>query len=507
MSTLQPLDWAICIAYLLVVLGIGSWFAREQETNEEYFVGGRRMNWFPIGLSIFASVFSSLSFVGLPREGAYADYHLMLSILFIPLIVTPIACWIFIPLYHRLQSISVYEYLERRFHRSIRLVGSVLFSLYNIGWIGTMLVAVGVILQAVLGLSEVQLTWTLVGVGVFATFYTTIGGVKAVVWTDVLQTFVLGGGMLAVLLMAVARIDGGWGTVVDLGVRYDKFQMFNLNADLTSTTKTFFSACAYGGFVYMASYTVNQGSAQRYVAMPSIAAARRALLVNAALTGGICLLFFMVGSVLFAFYHQSLPADAAAGSGFPDLPKEDQLVPHFVLNELPRVGLTGLLLAGLFAAAMSSVDSGINNVTALIVYDWMRGRNVSVKASRVICSSLGILVILAALFIRQWEGPVFDKIIAIAGTFFGLLMGVFFLGVFLRRASTVAATAGMVCGVATVLYVILGTDINKQFYGFFGFAPTFIVGVIVSSLTLPPPETKTRGLVVGSLRHPWNDAE
>ncbi|MCH2374044.1 MAG: hypothetical protein MK538_07650, partial [Planctomycetes bacterium] len=204
MSTLQPLDWAICIAYLLVVLGIGSWFAREQETNEEYFVGGRRMNWFPIGLSIFASVFCSLSFVGLPREGAYADYHLMLSILFIPLIVTPIACWIFIPLYHRLQSISVYEYLERRFHRSIRLVGSVLFSLYNIGWIGTMLVAVGVILQAVLGLSEVQLTWTLVGVGVFATFYTTIGGVKAVVWTDVLQTFVLGGGMLAVLLMAVA---------------------------------------------------------------------------------------------------------------------------------------------------------------------------------------------------------------------------------------------------------------------------------------------------------------
>ena len=148
--TLSRLDWTICIGYLVIVMALGVWMARGQHTNADYFIGGRRMNWFAIGMSLFASVFSSLSFVGLPREGAYEDYHLLLAIFFIPVVIAPIAAWFFVPLYQRLQVTSVYEYLERRFARSVRRFASLIFMAYSAGWMGTMLLAVARILDVVL---------------------------------------------------------------------------------------------------------------------------------------------------------------------------------------------------------------------------------------------------------------------------------------------------------------------------------------------------------------------
>ena len=144
-------------------------------------MGGRRMHWIPIGLSIFAGTFSSLSFVGLPREAAYEDYHLYLAILFIPVVVSPIVSVVFLPIYFRLGLTSAHEYVERRFDRPLRLICSLLFMFYTIGWMGNLLRAVGVILQAIFDLSPMQTAWLLVGVGLFATFYTAMGGVKAVV--------------------------------------------------------------------------------------------------------------------------------------------------------------------------------------------------------------------------------------------------------------------------------------------------------------------------------------
>jgi len=496
MSALTWVDSAVCVSYLSIVLILGLWCARKQHTNEDYFVGGRRMNWIAVGLSIFAATISSLSFVGLPREAAYNDYHLLLAILFIPFVVTPIVCWLFAPLYVRLGVTSAYEYLELRFHRSVRLLASTLYSLYTVGWIGNMLVAVGVILQAVLGLTESQFTWTLIGVGLFATLYTTVGGAKAVVWTDVLQALTLGGGMLTVLVLAVDRVDGGWATVWAVGNRYDKFQMFDLRWNLTEAN--FYSACAFGFFVYLTGLAVSQGSVQRFVSVPGVAEARWSLIVNGVMTGAVCALFFVVGSVLFVFYHQSLPPGAPAGGGFPDLPREDQLMPHFILTVIARPGLIGLLLAGLFAAAMSSVDSGINNLTALVVCDWLSGRRLRVGFSRVLCGSFGVAVILAALLIRELGGHVFDMVMAIAGTFFGPLLGVFLLGMAVKRANAVGALSGMLAGMACVIWVILETDISHWWYGAFGCVPTLVVGLSVSLLAPPPPARKTRGLLLYS---------
>ena len=235
---------------------------------------------------------------GWPAKGAYEDYHLYLAILFIPFVSAPIVGWLFVPLYHRLKLTSAYEYLELRFDRRLRLFGSLLACFYTLGWMGSMLYATGVILQAVLGLSDWQLTWTVVGLGLLTTFYTSIGGFKAVVWTDVAQSVVLAGGMLLVLLLAVNRIPGGWSTVWETGSQHQKFELFDMRFDL-SDRANFFSACAYGVFVYLAVGVTAQGSVQRYVAMPTVSAARRSLVVNGLLTAVVCLLFFLVGSVLF----------------------------------------------------------------------------------------------------------------------------------------------------------------------------------------------------------------
>ena len=470
-NSLSTLDWIIFALYIVVVLALGLKFAREQQSNEDYFVGGRTMNWLPVGLSIFATTFSSLSFVGLPREAAYEDYHLYLAILFIPLFVTPIVWVWFVPLYHRLKVTSPYEYMELRFSRTVRLLCSTLSIIYTIGWMGSLLYAVGVILQAVLDLTPQQLNWTLVGVGLFATLYTALGGVKAVIWTDALQAITLGGGMVVLLAMAVARIDGGWDTIWRIGMAEGKFEMFDMRLDLTDRAN-FFSAAAFGIFVYLPANAVSLGAVQRYVAMPTVADSRRSLIVNGVMVAGVCLVFFVAGTTLFVFYHQP------GGGGFPTLEKQDQLVPYFVLTEIPQFGLTGLLVAGLFAAAMSSIDSGINALTATVVCDWMSNRQLKVGFSRLLCALFGAGGILAAVLILYLQSEVYQLIISLSGTFLGLLLGIFLLGMLSKRSNAAGVLIGLAAGSLTL--ALVWTHVGGQWYGAFTCLPTVAVGWLAS---------------------------
>lgn len=497
MQNLSLLDWSICGGYLVIVFALGLWFARGQHNTEDYFVGGRRMHWIPIGLSLFAGLFSSLSFVGLPSEAAYVDYHLYLSILFIPLVVTPIVWIWFLPLYFRLGSTSCYEYVERRFNRRLRLMASLLFMLYTLGWMGNLLRAVGVILQAVLDLSQMETAYVLLGVGLFATFYTTIGGVKAVVWTDVLQAFALGGGMILVLLLTVSRINGGWSQVWEIGSHHERFAMFKLHFDLQ--TPNIFGAIAFGFFVYLAGHAVTFTAVQRYVSMPSISAARKALVINGVMAGVVCLVFFLVGSAIFAFYHQSPDSNTAAVQtaetppnlyyelqAGPDRPnRQDQLVPRFIMAELPYNGLMGLLLAGLFAAAMSSVDSGINSMSASVVCDWRTDQQLDLRQSKILCALFGLAAIALAISFYFYGGRVFPLIMKIAGTFLGLLLGLFVLGLLVKRANSFSATCGLAAGVAC-LALAFNFNVAHWWYGAVASVSVFIVGWLVSFLHRVP---------------------
>ena len=156
MGRLNFVDWAICGGYLAVVFGLAIWSARSQRDNEDYFLGGRRMNWFVVGLSMFATSFSSISFLGLPQRGAYQDFSYYVTILFIPLVITPILWWLFVPLFVRLKVTSGYEDLQLRFSRSVRRIGSLFYCAYAIGWMGTLLYAIALTLQAVMDLSHAE---------------------------------------------------------------------------------------------------------------------------------------------------------------------------------------------------------------------------------------------------------------------------------------------------------------------------------------------------------------
>ena len=495
MADLGILDWCVCGAYLAVVFGLAFRSARGQQDNEDYFVGGRRMNWFVVGVSMFATSFSAISFLGLPQRGAYQDFSFYLTILFIPFVITPILWWIFVPMFVRLKVSSGYEYLGRRFGKPAQLLGSGLYCVYALGWMGTMLYAVALTLKTVMGLTDVQYYFVLVGIGTFATIYTVMGGLKAVIWTDVLQAVVLGGAIIAVMFLAVSRIDGGWSGFWSIAAQHGKFKMFHLNPRLLSVENftgknTVFTAAAYGLFMYLPGYAVSQNMIQRYVCAGTLAAGRGVVVLSAVINAALGLLFLLVGTAIFAFYSQP------GGFGMPtaeiEIATEDQILPHFVATQLPGLGLTGLILAGLFAAAMSTMDSGINGVTSVVVYDWLAGKELPLRVSRVLTALLGVIVIAAAILVPFIDERVLDIIMVIAGTCLGTLLAIYLLGMFTRSANLPGALIGVAAGLVCFLFVLLWTDIPKWWFGAFAMFPTFIVGAITSLCFPKPPESALR---------------
>lgn len=505
MTDLSLIDWCVCIAYIAVVFGLALKSAKGQQDNEDYFVGGRSMNWTVVGISMFATSFSAISFLGLPQRGAYQDFSFYLTILFIPFVITPILWWVFIPMFVRLKVSSGYEYLGRRFGRPVRLIGSGLYCLYALGWMGTMLYAVALTLKTVMGLTPTQYYIVLIGIGAFATLYTVLGGLKAVIWTDVLQAVVLGGAIVTIMFLAVGRIDGGWSSFWSIASEHNKFKIFHLNPKLLDPenftgSNTVFTAAAFALFMYLPGYAVSQNMIQRYVCAGTLAGGRRMAILSAVINAALGLLFLLVGTAIFTFYSQD------GGLGLPsvgdgaELASQDQILPYFVSTQLPGLGLIGLILAGLFAAAMSTMDSGINGVTSVIVYDWLAGKELPLKVSRILTMVLGIIVIAAAIFVPFIDKRVIDITMVIAGTCLGMLLAIYLLGMLIRRANLAGVLIGIAAGLACFLFVLIYTNIPKWWYGAFAMFPTFIVGAIASRCFPKPPESTLKDTLLFKAR-------
>jgi SSS family transporter len=490
------LDWTLCVAAVALLFAQGWYLARGQKTTEDYFVGGRRMNWLAVGLSMFATIFSPLSFVGLPREAAYANYHLYLAILFIPLFAAPLAGWLFVPLFHRLRLTSAYEYLQMRFDWRLRQAASLLYGLYLLFWMGTMLHATAMMAQAALGLSEPQRIATLLVLGAMTATYTALGGYKATVWTNVVKAAVLAGVVVTFLLLAVGRVEGGFAAVFQIGREHHKFAMLDFRWDLSSGA-AFFPACAFGVFVYGAVAVAAQGSVQRYASTPTVADARRLLAVNGIGTAFVCLLFFLLGSTMFAYYTQHPDPAGSAAKPFPPLPKEDQVTVHFIQTVLDHPALVGLFLAALLTTAMGSVSGGLNALSSLIVCDWLSGRQMGVRQGRLMTAVFGAATIATALVAPYLGEHVFKIIIRISGAFFGPLFGLFLLAALVRRANASGALIGLAAGLVSLAVIFPFPDrIDAWWYGAFTCLPTLMVGSFASLFFPPPAPEKLRGLTV-----------
>jgi SSS family solute:Na+ symporter len=452
------------------------------------------MNWWAVGVSMFATSFSSISFLGLPQRGAYQDFSFYLTILLILFVITPLLWFFFVPIYVRLNVSSGYEYLRIRFDHRVQRTGSLLYCGYALGWMGAMLYAIAVTLKGVMDLSDTQYLLTLIGLGVFATAYTAVGGLRAVIWTDVLQAATLGGAAVTVLLLAVSKISGGWSGLWQIGEQYDRWTMIHLDPRILSVenftaSNSAFTAVAFCLFSYLPGYAVAQNMIQRYVCTGGIASARGVVALSGLINAGLGFLFILLGVALFAFYMQP------GGLGMPRLATEDQILPHFVATQTAGAGLVGLLLAGLFAAAMSTVDSGVNGVASVIVYDWLGGKDLSLRASRILTVGLGVLVIVAALIAPLLGNNVIDIIMTIAGTLLGGLLGVFLLGILTSTANAPGALIGLATGAVCFVVVAVSTGTPRWWYGAFTVFPTWIAGILVSRFFDPPTAAALEGTV------------
>jgi len=470
------LDYTVLAIYLAVMVGVGVYFSRRESTTEEFFLAGRKIPWWAAGLSIFGTQLSAITFMAIPATSFGSDWTRFVgSMCLLPVLVMVIFC--FLPFFRRLNITTAYEYLEARFSLPVRLSGSALFILFQLGRMGIVLLLPAIALSAVTGID----TYVCIGLmGLLATVYTTLGGISAVIWTDVLQVVVLIGGALLCLVVAV-QDSGGVSAAIDVAQAADKFHMF----DWRWSTTDMVGWVLIVGFLFtnMVSYTTDQTVIQRYLTTRDERSAARSLWLNLAITIPTGLLFFGLGTALFVYYAGHPLEQAQLPS------KVDQLVPWFVVTHLPA-GVAGVVVAGIFAAAMSSLDSSMNSITTAVVNDFVErfrpGKDgaARLRLAKRMTIALGVIGTTAAMILATYEIKyLFDFFQKVIGLFGGSLAGVFVLGVFTRRTNGVGAMVGLVAGGFATIAIAFLTETNFLLYAAIGNVVCVAVGYAISRVT------------------------
>jgi solute:Na+ symporter, SSS family len=474
-------DYVVLAIYLLLMVGVGVYFAKKSTSTEDFFLAGRKIPWWAAGISIFGTQLSAITFMAIPATAYGSDWRRFVGQLMV-MPVFLIVIYSFLPLFRRLNITTAYEYLEQRFSLSIRLFASGLFVLFQIGRMGIVLLLPAIALSAVTGLQ----THTCIALmGVLATAYTALGGISAVIWTDVLQVVVLIGGALACLLIAIAGA-GGFSAAWDVAQSAEKFHMFDWSWDPTDMVGWVLIVGFF--FTNLVPYTTDQTIIQRYLTTRDEKQAARSMWLNLLITIPTGLLFFGLGTALFAYYTAH-PAEQAQLPG-----KADQLVPWFVMTHLPA-GVAGIVVAGIFAAAMSSLDSSINSITTALVNDFVgrlrKTKQDYMRLARILTLVLGVLGTLTAMVLATVEiRYLFDFFQKLLGLFGGALAGVFLLAAFTKRTHSRGALLGMLTGAALTIAVAFGTQIHFLLYAAVGSLSCVIVGYFASLVLVNKDENR-----------------
>jgi solute:Na+ symporter, SSS family len=484
-------DKLVLLIYLAIMLGVGIYFARRNSSTEDFFLAGRKIPWWAAGISIFGTQLSAITFMAIPATAFGSDWRRFAgSLMAMPIFL--IVIYFYLPLFRRLKITTAYEYLEQRFSLTIRLIASGLFILFQIGRMGIVLLLPAIALSAV---TQMPTHTCIALMGILATVYTAMGGISAVIWTDVLQVFVLIGGAIACLIMAIngaGGVDAAWTTAIDA----NKLMIFEWSSDPTEMVAWVLIIGFF--FTNLVPYTTDQTIIQRYLTTRDEKQAARGMWLNMAITIPTGLLFFGLGTALYAYY-QANPAKLAS------LPaKEDQLVPWFVVQTLPD-GIAGLVIAGIFAAAMSSLDSSINSVTTAVINDFIlrlkpkskhsataaanntatntaaTAASDSMRLARILTLVFGTIGTLAALLLASFEIKyLFDFFQKVIGLFGGALSGVFLLAVFCKRCDGVGALIGLLVGSTLTIAAAFFTSIHFLLYAAVGSLGCVAVGWTIS---------------------------
>lgn len=470
------LNYSVLAIYLLISVLIGLYFARKQKSTEDYFVGGGRIPWWAAGLSVFGTLLSAITFMAIPAKAFVTDWSFFfLNITAI--LITPVIAFIFIPFFNRLKIKTAYEYLEDRFNYTARAFGSLSFILFQLGRIGIVLLLPSLAISIVTG---IPVTTSILIMGLLCIFYTTFGGIEAVIWTDVMQVVVLLGGSIVAVAWIMIHTETSFGEMITYASERDKFNIANMDFNFTEST---FWVVFIGG---LASAMVTQGTdqtiVQRYLTSSSVKDSQKTLYTNAVLTLPATIIFFGIGTLLFIFYSE-MPSKLS-----PAISNNDSIFPWYIVRELP-IGVSGLLVAGIFSAAMSSISSSLNSVSTAYCNDFHLHFKPKVddrkllRIARIATMVTGILGVLLALWMASSNiKSLWDQFYRFLGLFTGGLGGMFLLGMLTKRANAVGTLMGLVVSALLIWYISVFTEINFLMYSFFGVASCFCFGYVFSLL-------------------------
>lgn len=450
---MTPLDWTLLALYAALTMGLAWWASRRQETTREYFTGSGQMHPVLIGVSLFVTLLSTITYLALPGEILGKGPTYLANYLVYPLIFLTVTR-VLLPLYMRHKVTSAYALLEERLGLPARLLGASLFVFLRLIWMGLMILLTSKALVLVMQVDEKWVPLVAVVTGLFTVAYTSIGGLRAVVLTDFMQTLLLYGGALLVIGTVTFKMGGfSWfPTEWQEGV-WDQQPLFSL--DLSERVTLVGSMISI--FLWMVATSAgDQMSVQRFMATHDVAAARRAVAMQLSVGVLVGLTLGLVGLSLLGYY-QAHPELLPAGKTLRQA--ADQIFPLFIVNELPP-GLTGLVIAGLFAAAMSSIDSGVNSITAVVTTDFLQrfGREPKTDAAQVAFSrrlalGIGLVVVVLSLFVDRIPGnfmEITNKTVNVPSVPIALL---FVFALLLPRTSPAGAWIGVLSSLAAAVLV------------------------------------------------------
>jgi SSS family solute:Na+ symporter len=478
------IDWAVVVIYFAGTLAIGFFFSRRSRSAAGFTTGGRTIPGWACGLSIFATYLSSVSFLALPGKAYAANWNPFVFSLSLP-IATWIAVRYFLPYYRRSEEVSAYAHLEHRFGPWARVYAGGFYLLTQIARMGTVMYLMALPLSVLLGW---DIRWIILVTGISVTVYSFVGGITGVIWADALQAIVLSAGAVIALVVMMCGMPEGAGQVMRIAREHEKFSLGSFGLSLAEPT--FWVVLLYGLACNLQNFGIDQNFVQRYIVSKSDREARKSVWLGGLLYVPVSALFFLIGTTLFAHYqahpddHQRLRravaeqrlasegvATTAADytlqlgqveTGLSEETLGDKAFPFFIGSRLPR-GITGLLIAAVFAAAMSTLSTSLNSSATLIMTDYYQ-RYFNPTASEEQAMSVlhgatilwGILGTVTA-FLLVHVTSALDAWWTLASIFSGGAVGLFLLGFISRSAGNPAAITAVLLGMGIILWMTLST--------------------------------------------------
>ena len=489
---LRPLDWVMIIVYLVAIAGIGAYcyWKEEKQSTSEFFVGNRTIPFWAAAISLYVTSTSSIGYIATTAKAFATNWQYLMNNVLGVIGLIFVAIWI-VPMLRRLKLVSVFDYLEQRFHPSVRMMASAMCIVLHLG--GRMSIILFLPSLAIATITGFDMVWSILIMGLVTIAYTAMGGMRAVIWTDVLQLIVKVGGLIFATWFIVSKLHGGFGEFIETASAGNKMQMVDWSFDLTKPT-----VWAFVFLVFMETvltFPKDQVLMQRVFTTKSDKDAGRSVWLFAAIVVPAAMLFYLIGTGLWVFY-QNHP------ERMNPLLAVDATFPLFIAAELPA-GVTGLMIAGIFAASMATCSSIMNSVATMVSVDFYERLSkkptqaTSIRLAEWVTALAGFIGIGLALLLSRYNiGSYFDVALDLYGLLGGGFAGAYTLGMFTRRANWQGVLIGMV---SSVVMTFIAWSVNLV-HPFIYLAIAILFSIVfgyIGSLFFPPPAPESlEGLII-----------